>query len=63
MATTIVERGIIEDSIVDNKATKNAFIQRVKSDPDDSEIYEDLPPEVEDNLIRTLSFASGAWNE
>jgi hypothetical protein len=40
-----------------------SFVQLVESEPADDEIYEELTPELEDALIRQLSFAQGAWRD
>jgi mRNA-degrading endonuclease RelE of RelBE toxin-antitoxin system len=40
-----------------------SFIRLVESEPDDDGIYDVLSPEVEDNLIRSLSFAPGTWDD
>jgi hypothetical protein len=40
-----------------------SFLQLVESEPGEDSIYEDLPPDEEDALLRSLSFAPGAWDD
>jgi hypothetical protein len=40
-----------------------SFVRLVESESNDDEIYEDLSPEAEDELFRSLSFAPGTWDD